>query len=217
MANNQLTTKINKVSEVNVNTENQLNSYLNSLNKIQIPEENQEENNKMDIVTFIFLLICAGLLDLIDIIQFTGIGIPISVLSSLLIGFVFNVLLYFSCQKTNMKTATKLATTLGNYIIESIPAIDVLPINVIAVIICYILSNPEIMQKLASVSQKANKIASITSKVYPPAEPVAIATKAIGASSSVSNIPSNSNNFQPATTLSKEISVSPKIIRANKA
>jgi len=46
---------------------------------------------------------------------------------------------------------------------------------------------------------------------------VAIATKAIGASSSVSNIPSNSNNFQPATTLSKEISVSPKIIRANKA
>jgi len=75
MANNQPTTKIKKVNEVNtgVNTENQLNSYLNSLNKIQIPEENQEENNKMDIVTFIFLLICAGLLDLIDIIQFTGI------------------------------------------------------------------------------------------------------------------------------------------------
>lgn len=212
MANNQLTTKIKKI-DANETT----NIASSLLNKAQAPSENLEQNNKMSVVVFIFLLICAGLLDLIDIIQFTGIGIPISVLSSLLIGFVFNVLLYFSCQKTNMKTATKLATTLGNYIIESIPAIDVLPINIIAVIICYILSNPEIMQKLASVSQKASKIASITSKVYPPAEPVAIATKAIGASSSVSNIPSNSNNFQPATTLFKEISVSPKIIRANKA
>ncbi len=205
MANNQLPTKINKVSN-----EEQINSYLNLINKIQVPEENLEQNNRMGIITFIFLLICAGLLDLIDIIEFTGIGIAISLAASLLMGLVFNVLLFLACQKTNMKTATKLAATLGNYIVESIPGIDVLPINMIAVIICYILSNPEAVQKIKKMSSKTLQI---TGKVVPQAkqiEAVTTVAKHIDQQPIVNSFIPNSNQ----QALSKPEVISPKIIKA---
>jgi len=205
MANNQLPTKINKVSN-----EEQINSYLNLINKIQVPEENLEQNNRMGIITFIFLLICAGLLDLIDIIEFTGIGIAISLAASLLMGLVFNVLLFLACQKTNMKTATKLAATLGNYIVESIPGIDVLPINMIAVIICYILSNPEAVQKIKKISSKTLQI---TGKVVPQAKQIeAVTTIAKHVDQQPIANSLISNNSQQ--TLSKPEVISPKIIKA---
>jgi len=200
MTNNQPTTKINKVA-----SEEQINSYLKNLNKAQITEENLEKNNKMSVVTFIFLINFAGFLDLIDIIEFSGIGIVISEIASLLIGLVFNVILYFACQKTNMKTATKLATILGNYIIESVPAIDVLPINMIAVIICYILSNPEVIQKI-------QKMSSIASKIVPQAkqiETITTITKHVNQQPLI-NSPISNNNQQ---ILSKPEVVSPKIIK----
>lgn len=205
MANNQLTTKINKID-----ADETTNIASNLLNKAQAPSENLEQNNKMSVVVFIFLLVCAGLLDLIDIIQFTGIGVAISVAASLLIGLVFNVSLFIACQKSNMKLATKLATTLGNYIIELIPGIDVLPINMIAVIICYVLSNPETTQKIAkvsSVSKTASRVIALTSQVAPQIKPLTISASQINQSPSTS-FPVLDNNQQ---ILSKPEIVSLKI------
>jgi len=118
--------------------------------------------------------------------------------------------LYLSCQKTNMKTATKLATTLGNYIIESIPGIDVLPINILAVIICYVLSNPEAVQKIKKVTSKTLQIAS---KVVPQAKQIKTVTtvaKHIDQQSIVNSLVSNSNQ----QISSKPEVISPKIIKA---
>ena len=203
MANNQLPTKINKA-----NNGEQLNSYLNLLNKAQIPEENPEQNNKMDGIAFITLFTCAALLDLIDLIEFSGIGIAISFIASLLIGLVFNVLLFVACQKTNMKTATKLATILGNYIIESVPGIDVLPINIIAVIICYVLSNPEATQKIKQVLSTASKVAKVIPQTK-PIRPIINATESLNQFSTTSSGLSNGQQI-----LSKSDIVSPKIIKA---
>ncbi len=107
----------------------------------------ERENEKgMSIWAALILGAIAVLLDIVDLLDFTGVGAIITTIVSFCLGAAMFVALYIF-DKGDYNFARQTVA----WIIEVIPGVGVLPINTFAVILSWYLSRPEVKQKVSRV------------------------------------------------------------------
>ena len=106
----------------------------------------KENEQGMSVWAALVLGAIAILLDIVDLLDFTGVGAIITTVVSFCLGAVFFVVLYI-LDKGNYNFARQIV----GFIIEAIPGIGVLPINTFAVFLSWYLSRPEVKQKVSRV------------------------------------------------------------------
>jgi hypothetical protein len=107
-----------------------------------------EQEAGMSIIAALILGGIAILLDIIDLLDFTGFGAIVTTIVSFVLGLAMFVALYFF-DKGDYNFARQ---TIG-WIVEIIPAVGVLPINSFAVILAYYISKPENKRKVREVME----------------------------------------------------------------
>ncbi len=110
-------------------------------------ERGEEEG--MSIWVVLILGAIAALLDIVDLLDFTGVGAIITTIVSFCLGAAMFVALYFF-DKGDYNFARQAIA----WITEIIPGIGVLPINTFAVFLSWYLSRPQVKQKVSQVMEK---------------------------------------------------------------
>lgn len=103
----------------------------------------REEEEGMDVSVFLVLLAVSIILDLLDLLDLSGVGAAIVVAISFALGAVLYIMLYLFD-----KGDYNLARQAIAWLVELIPAIGMLPINTLAVVFAFILSQPTTKEKI---------------------------------------------------------------------
>ena len=125
--------------DVNKSTSQDLEQGLSSY-----PERENEQG--MSISAVLILGAIAVLLDIVDLLDFTGIGAIITTIISFCFGAAMFVALYFF-DKGDYNFARQAVA----WITEIIPGIGILPINTFAVFLSWYLSRPQVKKKLSRI------------------------------------------------------------------
>ncbi len=108
----------------------------------------RENEQGMSIWAVLILGAVAALLDIVDLLDFTGVGAIITTVVSFCLGAAMFVALYFF-DKGDYNFARQAIA----WITEIIPGIGVLPINTFAVFLSWYLSQPQVKQKVSQVME----------------------------------------------------------------
>lgn len=115
----------------------------------------------MGIPAFMLLMTFAIILDVVDFIQITGVGEIIVIIVNLVAGAIFSLLLWYCGQKTQVMMIIGLL----DFFVELIPAIELVPFNVIAIILAFILSQEKVQEKFQETTQKVAQYSQIAEDI----------------------------------------------------
>ncbi len=112
--------------------------------------------------TFFLMLPTAILLDVIDLIELTGVGFFIVLALKLTLGAVLAFFMYFAGKDANGTVG--LAISLITFIVELLPGIDLLPVTTLAVILAYSISTPEFQERYRAIGEASQQIQELKAR-----------------------------------------------------
>lgn len=121
--------------------------------KEEVGADLKEDSKPMGRGVFAVLLGLAILLDVIDLVDFTGVGIVISTVASFVFGAGFFLAFYFYDPERDVAATKSMIKKTAAFIAELIPGIGVLPINSLMVVYVYLISQPQFKEKVDQAFQ----------------------------------------------------------------
>ncbi len=116
----------------------------------------QESKPMNFFVAFILLLPSAMLLDVIDLLDLSGVGAVVAFLVSFILGTFISFFAWVAGGKGTVQTIIAIA----GYVVELIPFIGILPVTSICVVLAYIASLPQFREKMDKAAEASQVVAS---------------------------------------------------------
>lgn len=122
---------------------------IRTARELKDAEGREEEQPKIPLPAFLFLLFIAAAADLLDLVELIPI---IGTLIAFVFGMILGAILWVTYFALGARSTAALVAMAGGALTEFIPGLSILPLNVITAVSVYLLMNPQIIERVVGAA-----------------------------------------------------------------